>query len=725
LFAALAQLARRRARVVIGVAGLVALLAAALGASVADRLVPYSAENPSSGSVKAREIVEHAGGFDPRAGMIALVSTPSGVRSESGRRRVRRVARVLDKTAHVARVTTFFDTRERAYVSRDRRSTYVIANFEPVSARTRQDTAERVKERLERHSWVSLGGVDTTQTEINSTAEEDLARAELIAFPALLLLGLWFFRGLVAALMPVLVGVLTVVLTFAALRVASELTDVSVFSLNLVTGLSLGLAIDYSLFILYRYREELKEGESHHDALDRTLATAGRTVLYSSITVAGALASLLIFPENFLFSMGVAGVMVPLLAASAALVVLPAVLSVLGPRIDALAPPWLQRRARSEAQGDRSGAWFRIARFVMARPVAVAVASAGVLLVLGMAALNTKFILADARVLPAEAGSRQVNDALLERFPPNPSGAMFVALDGARAADAKRLARRIAKLPGAAAVERPQRIGRRAFLVDVVPRGDPLSERSKRLVERVRDLDSRAVFEVGGESARFVDQESSLSERIPYAILIVLAATILVIFLLTGSLVLPVKSFVMNVLTLCAAFGILVLVFQEGRLEGLLDYTSPGALDLTQPILVCALVFGLSTDYGVFLLSRIKEAHEAGHTNRDAVALGIERTGRIVTAAALMFCVAVIVFTTSKIVFVKEIGVGTALAVLIDATIVRALLVPALMELLGDRNWWAPPPLRRLVERLDLAERGPATPPDGRLTGDPAGSREA
>jgi RND superfamily putative drug exporter len=504
-------------------------------------------------------------------------------------------------------------------------------------------------------------------------------------------------------------GGLSIVGTFLVLRGLGEAMSVSVFALNLVTGLGLGLAIDYSLFIISRYREELAAGHVVREALRRTLATAGRTVLFSSLTVAAAMAALLIFPQRFLYSMGLGGTAVALIAAAVALVALPAVLALLGERVNALSPRRLRRTAQAEAGREHRGAWYRLSRFVMRRPGRIAAISAVVLIAFGTPALGISFTTVDATVLPKDSEARQVDDALKSRFPAaNSTSPLRLVVESPPGDGVERFAGDLDELPGAARVSEPRPAGPGVTLIEVVPRSTPLTDEAQSLVREVRSLSPPFDLRVTGQTAHWVDQKESVGAHVPWAFAIIAGSTLVILFVMTGSVVLPFKALVMNVLTLSAAFGILVLVFQDGRLEGLLDYTSQGALDLSQPIVLFALAFGLSTDYGVFLLSRIKEARDRGAPDSEAVAIGLERTGRIVTAAALLFSVAVGAFATSQIVFIKELGIGTALAVLIDASIVRALLVPSLMEMLGKWNWWAPPPLRRLHRRFGLSEGEPA-----------------
>jgi RND superfamily putative drug exporter len=476
--------------------------------------------------------------------------------------------------------------------------------------------------------------------------------------------------------------------------------------------MGLGLAIDYSLFMVSRYREEAVTTGFGVETLRRTLGTAGRTILFSSLTVAAAVASLAIFPQRFLYSMGIAGAVVAVVAATLALVVLPALLTVLGPRVNALAPAWLQRAADRDARPAQSGAWYRLSQFVMRRPGRVAVLSATFLIVLGIPFTGIRFVSVTASVLPHSASARQVDDALARDFPPNRTSPVEVVV-GAPAGSprVKALTARLSRLPDVSAVAPAQPAGANNSLIAVASVQRPLSGATKQLVHSIRAIRAPVYLGVAGQTAAYLDLEQSLRAHLPAVLGVIVAATLIVLFLFTGSVVLPFKAVLMNLLNLSAVLGLLVLVFQDGRLQGLLSYTSQGALDATQPIFLAAVAFGLATDYGVFLLSRIKEARDSGIPDSEAVAVGLERTGRIITAAAVLFAVAIGAFATSKLVFIKELGVGTALAVLIDATIIRALLVPSLMELLGKWNWWAPKPLRRLHDRIGLQEHVPTPRP--------------
>ncbi|MDQ2621930.1 MAG: MMPL family transporter, partial [Actinomycetota bacterium] len=571
-----------------------------------------------------------------------------------------------------------------------------------------QEDALALAESLEDHRNVLVGGVPMANEQVNDQVEKDLQRAEIMVFPLLLLLSLLFFRSLVAALLPLMVGALAIVGTFLALRIATELGSISFFALNLTTGLGLGLAIDYSLFIVSRYREEIAVSGPGLHAMRRTMATAGRSVLFSALTVAASMAALLIFPQRFLYSMGLGGVLVSLLAATVALTVLPAVLTLLGTRVNSLSPRFLQRRVSRDATSQEDGFWYRLSRFVMARPGPIAAVTALLLLLVAVPALRMNFVSVDADILPPGDSARVVQEVLDRDFPAGDAETVRVVIEGDRSA-ARSVAAEVKGAPGIAAVMPPRAMAPDLYLVEARSEGGYTAPVTKRAVDSIRSLPSSpgADVKVTGGTASFTDFQQSLLDHLPVALLIIVGATLVVLFLMTGSVILPVKSLLMNVLNLGAVFGLLVLIFQDGNLAGPLNFGSVGGIDQSTPILILAITFGLSTDYAVFLLSRIKEARDSGYPDSESVAVGLERTGRIVTAAALLFALAVGAFASSEIVFIKELGVGTALAVLIDATIIRALLVPSLMELLGRRNWWAPAPLRRLHERWGISEYGP------------------
>ena len=678
MFDALARFTQTRRRLVLTLAVVFVFVAGALGGPVAGLLETGSDDfdDPNAEAVLAAEAVQRATGASASPDVIALVRG-----STDG------AERVLRADPGIARVAA----GDR---SRDGRSAYLLGWI-------RTDASDEVvTDRLERALGpeVTLGGLAVAAPQVGTQVSEDLARAEMLAFPLLFLFSLFVFRGVVAALLPLAVGMLTVLGAFLIMRGVNAVVPMSIFALNLIVGLGLGLAIDYSLFVVSRFREELERQPDTFAALRRTLATAGRTVLFSSVTVAAALASLMVFPQRFLYSMGIGGAAVALMAALVSLTVLPALLAVLGWRVNALG---LKRWREGDV---RSGFWYRLSQAVMRRATPVAIGTSVLLIAMGIPFLRVEFTGVDASVLPEEASGKIVDDALKRDFPPGASSTVFVALRGADRPAVERYAWRLGEIDGVAAVLPVADAVNGLWRVDVVPTGAVLGENAKDVVQAVRDVPAPSTSRVGGQTANFVDLQASLEERLPLALAILCGTTLVLLFLMTGSVVLPVKALIMNLLTLSAAFGLLVLIFQDGRFESLLDYTTQSALESTQPILLFAVAFGLSTDYGVFLLTRIKEAYDGGLSNTEAVAVGLERTGRIVTFAAVLFSIAMGAFATSQIVFIKELGIGTVLAVLIDATIVRALLVPSLMRLLGDWNWWAPHKLARLHARFGFSE---------------------
>ncbi len=723
----LARLATERTRRVLLIAGAVFLLAAALGVPVLTILKSENSEFQAHNAQNQQVLraIQHATGQSAEYGVAALVPATGDVRSDpAATAEARRVAALLAAQPGFQRELDYGGGGRAgshpplpALVSRDGRFTLVLAAF------ANQDRSAAAVVHLRPQlagSGVLFGGNDVTFHEINERTTSDLRRAETLAIPILLLLSFWVFRGLIAAALPLLVGGFAIVLTFLLLRVIDHVLGLSIFAANLVTGMGLGLGIDYSLFVLSRYREELARGPeggagsraNTTAAIARTLRTAGRTVLYSSLAVAGAAASMLAMPLRFLYSMGVGGAIVSLSAGAVSLIVLPAVLVALGPRINALAPARLQRNAARAAQPAESGAWYRFARGVMRRPGVVALGTAVLLIVMALPALRLALTPADAHVLPASSQPRRVADAITRDFAVN--GAQTVTLvvhAGPTGSDpggpsvatlvghAQSVAAGQAGLVGA-----PKYLGRHTWVAELLPRGSVGSATNQRLVRNLRALASPPTLLVGGGTAWFIDQKAAIAAHTPLTLAILVIVTGGFLFMMTGSLVIPVLALLMNLLTVAVGAGLLVLVFQDGHLASLFGLSPIGGLEESNLVLLFIIAFALSTDYGVFLFARIKEAHDDGLPARDAVAYGLERTGRLVTAAALLFCVAIGAFITSDIFFIKELGFGAALAVAIDATFVRALLVPALMGRLGERAWWAPQPLRRLHARIGLSE---------------------
>jgi putative drug exporter of the RND superfamily len=570
---------------------------------------------------------------------------------------------------------------------------------------------------------VSVGGPAAVDEEVRATVESSLARAEMIAIPVTLVLLVLVFRSLIGAALPLIVGAMAIPGALFALFVLGSITDVSVFAINLTTALGLGLAIDYSLFIVSRYREELRGGLAPHDAVVRAVETAGRTVALSALTVAAALAALLVFPMYFLRSFAYAGIAVVLLAMVASLVTLPAMLAVVGRRIDS-------RRARRRAASRpvaatiESGFWHRVATMVMRRPIPVALSVTAVLLVLGGPFLRLEPGLPDERSLPEGAESRQVSERIDAGFEGDTVAAFPIVVESIPRSDPglAGFAARVSAVDGVARVEGPSGTwadganvnapsamsdrfieGRSAWL-SVVPAVDPESPAGEALTADLRSLDVPFAYLVGGPAAELIDTTNTLEARLPIAVALIAIVTFVLLFLMSGSVLIPIKALVLNTLSLTATFGALVWVFQDGHFSGLLDFTATGRIDTSMPILLFCIAFGLSMDYEVFLLSRIKEEYDRTGDNRASVALGLERTGRIVSAAAALLAITFVAFGTAEVSFIKAFGLGLALAVLMDATVIRGLLVPAFMRLAGDVNWWAPAPLRRIHHRFGIRE---------------------
>jgi RND superfamily putative drug exporter len=592
-----------------------------------------------------------------------------------------------------------------------------------------RDRIEELSARLTRTDalvTVAVGGEAEVFRQVGGQVEEDLRRSESITLPVVLILLVLVFGSVVAAGLPLGVGIVSILGTLLVLRILASLTDVSLFSLNLTTAMGIGLGIDYALFIVSRFREELRAGRTTEAAVVRTVETAGRTVLFSALTVAASLAALLVFPLFFLRSFAYAGIAVVALAATAAVVSLPALLAVLGPRVDKFV---LWRRAPRNAG---EGMWHRIAMVVMRRPWRVALSIGAVLLALGVPFLGVSFGLPDDRALPSDATSRVVQDQLRRNFASQESAPISVVAGEAGPAGTSRdaaideYAMSLSRLDDVArvdAVSGSYAGGRRVaapntasarFATDggtwlsVVPAVEPISAEAEALVRQVRASDAPFDVLVGGPSAQLVDTKHSIFSRVPLAGAIIAVVTLLTLFLMTGSLLVPIKAIVLNLLSLTATFGAMVWIFQDGHLSGLLGFTPTGTLDVATPILMFCIAFGLSMDYEVFLLSRIKEEYDATGDNVSSVAIGLERTGRIVTAAAALLAVVFAAFATSGISFIKLFGVGLTLAVVMDATLIRGALVPAFMRLAGRANWWAPRPLRRFHQRFGFSET-PAT----------------
>ena len=735
MFTRLGQLAVHRRRLVLALTGIFFVVAAGVGGGVFDALKGGGFDDPSSESARARDLLEERfGQGDPN--IVVLYTPPGGdVDSADAEAFGRRLTERLAAEEGVTQAASYWSLGEVAPLkSRDGDKALAFAfvagdedEIKEVAARVMEDFPADGPE-----GTVEVGGMGPVFEEMSKTIETDLAKAEMVAIPITLILLILIFGGLVAASLPLIVGAVAVMGGFLSLFLLAQVTDVSVFSINLTTAMGLGLAIDYSLFIVSRFREELRKGRTVEESVVRTVETAGRTVAFSGLTVAVSLSALLVFPLYFLRSFAYAGVAVVLVASIASVVSLPALLAVLGHRVDKF--KILNRPAPEEG----TGFWHRIALFVMKRPVGIAGAVIVVLLLLGAPFLGVKFGTPDDRVLPEDADTRQVSAQLREDFDSNEGNAFGVVVDGEITEPAiDEYAAELSSLDGVSRVDAAtgsyidgaQVIGANAtsarFTGDgpgawlsVVPSVEPMSPEGERLAKAVRGLDTDFEVAVGGSAAGLVDSKDSIFGRMPLAAAVIAISTFILLFLMFGSLLVPVKAIVLNLLSLSATFGAMVWIFQDGNGSGLLNFTATGTLDTTTPILMFCVAFGLSMDYEVFLLSRIKEEHDRTGDNRASVAMGLERTGRIVTAAAVLLAVTFLAIGTSGVTFIKLFGLGLALAVVMDATVIRATLVPAFMRLAGEANWWAPAPLRRFHDRFGIKEHVAEEPePDRELVG--------
>ena len=676
------------------------LVAGVLGGPVAGALEDsggFTAEE--SGSAQAVERVQAATGVEATPGIVMLVRAPGGVESPAGRERVAALQRSVAAEPGVASVTSVLDARDPRFVSRDGRLTYLAVTLRADA--DEDGIAERLATRFEDDEDVVLGGSLFGNTQVGESVTADLGRAEALAFPVLLLLSLLFFRGR-AALLPLAVGVTTVLGTFLVLTVVNQFYGLSIFALNLVIGLGLGLAIDYTLFLVTRFREELARDGDIARANRVTLQTAGRTIVYSAATVAISLLTLTLFPLGFLQSMGIAGAAVATVAGVGSLIVSPALFALWGPKL-------LVRR-RGPERPEEQGAWYRLAHAVMRRPAMVALSTGLLMLLLAAPALRAVWTPVDSTVIPKDQSARVVADSLQRDFGGQDTSPVSVVVSAGRAGEAvvREYADRLGELPGTRAVVPPRALDDATWQIDIAVRGRPDGEPARALVQEIRADSAPFPVLVGGAAADFVDQQAAIGSRLLPAGVLLAVLIFAVLWLMTGSLILPLKAIVMNLLTVGAALGVLTLVFQDGRFAGLLGYTPNGGVEPTDFVVAAVVIFALSTDYGVFLLGRIKEARAGASSEREAVAIGLERTGAVVTAAAILLAVAIGAFITSSISFIQQIGVATATGVLLDAFVVRALLVPSLMALFGRWNWWSPAPLAKLHERIGLTEGGPA-----------------
>ena len=711
-----ALIARRR--LVLALTVLFVVIAGAFGGAVASKLKSGGFDDPKAEATRALQGIADAFGGQPD--VVLLVETPSGVDTATATRDGLALTQRAARDPHLSGVGSYWSLGKPAALrSTNGKSALLLAKLEGGD----KDVDAIVKSYTGKSGslTVSVGGLAPTFRQVGTTIQRDLAKAEAIAIPITLVLLVIVFGSLVAALLPLAIAGVAVLGSFLALTLLTHVTDVSIFSLNLITAMGLGLAIDYALFMVSRFREEMRHGLSSNEAVVETLRTAGRTVVVSALTVVLSLSALLVFPLYFLQSFAYAGISVVLLAMVGAIVVLPALLAVVGTNVDR----WRLLKRPSPEEG--SGFWHRVAELVMRRPGIVAITVSGLMIALGAPFLGVSFGLPDDRVLPPNASAHVVSDKLRAEFPDRESSATVILLPQVAPTDARLdgYATALSRIPDVARVDtarggwsqgrqvlpagapskRYVKSGYEGTWLSVVPTIEPRSEAGQRMVKAVRAVPAPGERLVGGPSADLVDTEKAISAKTPLAAGLIVITTLLILFLFTGSVLIPVKAVLLNLLSLCATFGAMVYVFQEGHLQSIFGhFTITGTLDTTTPILMFCIAFGLSMDYEVFLLSRIREEWLRTGDNRRSVALGLERTGRLVTAAAALIAVVFIATATSGVTFIRLFGVGMALAVVMDATLVRGALVPAFMRIAGRWNWWAPEPLRRFHDRFGLSE---------------------
>lgn len=723
----------------------IASLAVLYGAGVEEHLINGGFQDPSSESMQVNKTL--AEDFD--AGVPNLVVIVSG---RAGRAladpEVADAAKgVVDRIrtfAGVASVDSYWTTGRPALLqSKDGASGLIVVRLSGNDGAS-QATAKRIvpllgDDRLD----LRFTGIAQIYVEIERVSAADLLRAELIVAPIVLLLLVLIFGSLSAAIVPLAIGGISVISTTAVLRLLTEITPVSVFALNVTTALGLGLAIDYSLFVITRFRDELSAGADVGQAVRTTVRTAGVTVVFSGVTVALSLSALLVFPMYFFRSIAYGGIAVVLIATLTSVVALPALLAVLGHRVNRFDAFGRFRRHTT------SGFWRRLALAVMRRPVPIVTVIVGLLLLLGSPFLAASFSLADDRALPAASPAREATQFLRDNFDPGETNPIPVIMPTVADAAALRVlppyAARLSTLAGVQRVDtltgsyidgqpaaQPTPASSRftsksGTWLSVVSSIEPYSPEGRALVAALRAANGAPVpVQVGGQAAQLVDTTNTMSQKLPLALLIIAVTTFVLLFLFTGSVIVPVKAITLNLLSLTATFGSMVYIFQDGHLKWLVgDFTSTGTIDATMPVLMFCIAFGLSMDYEVFLLSRIREEYLRSGDNTHSVALGLEKTGRVMSAGAVLIATVFITFASSGLTLLKLLGIGLALAVIIDATLVRGLLVPAFMRLAGRANWWAPPFMVRLHDRFGLSEYADDIPKKTPWPADSVEGREA
>ncbi|MGD9704533.1 MAG: MMPL family transporter [Acidimicrobiia bacterium] len=695
----LARFVVRRRRTVM-VSWLVLLLVTtAIGSSAFSVL---SSDFGAGSSTESGRVAQQLDDLATTGGQLAIIANGVDIDDEQVRQSITAGLAPIESLDGVIDVADPWSTRADALRATDGQAALVVVTL---AGDLDEDADLAVANQVEELAHqldapeVLVGGDILVSETFATASESDLLRGEAIALPIAVVVMVLLLGGLVAAGMPLLVAAGGVLTTLAVLVGATLLGDVSIFSVNVVNMLGIGLGIDYGLLIVNRFREERGHGLDVHDAVIATVASAGTTVVFSALTVAVAMSGLFVFGVPLLTSFGIAGLAVVLLSMAAAVTLLPATLATVGGRIKPSLPV-----------DDVDGRFYRLTRWVQKRPVAVGGAAALVLLLLGAPFLSARFENGDARTLPRSSEVRATALTLSERFPARGTDPVTVVA-GVDTTDPTFTAWLAAVTSSPDVVGSSTRPGTPPGMtvLDIVPAGTSQGPEATALAERIRNDRPPFEIQVGGPAAELVDVKAKLGARLPLAAAVVCLATLVLLFLMTGSIIVPIKAVLMNILSLGASFGAMVWIFQDGHLSGVLAFDSVGALDLWMPVLILIFAFGLSMDYEVFLLSRIKEVHDHTGDNDLAVAVGLQRSGRIITSAAALIVVVFAGFAAGEVLAIKQLGVGLAIAVIVDATLVRTLLVPATMKLLGERNWWAPAPLRRFHERYGLHE-APSAP---------------
>ncbi|WP_030167639.1 MULTISPECIES: MMPL family transporter [Actinomycetes] len=688
----------RSARVILVLSLLATVLAGVFAFTVFSNLATQGYDNPASDSSLAAELVDQEFGGSPD--LVFLVHANAGrVDSAEAMSAGRTLTNELAADSSLTAVTSYFDSGAPTLLSRDGSDAVILAQLKGPDG-TREEQANVILDTYNdsTHGAVSVlvGGPEGLDLGRQTTA--DIALAETIAVPLVLILLVIVFGSAVAALLPVLVALISIIGSLALLNALTQFTDVSIFAINLVTALGLGLGVDYALLFVSRYREELRAGSTPEQAVMTTLGTAGRTIAFSAVTVLAALSAMLVFPPYFLKSFAYAGISVVLVAAAAALIVLPALLVVLGARVNSAKVPWL---GREHAEG--ASRWGELTQGVMRRPLLILLPTVALLGLMASPLSGISFGQPDDRVLSSSAPAHRVGDTLRADFDSDASSALDIVIAGAPSSgDVEQLASEIRGIPNIGQVD--SHLGDTgAQRITATLTVDPASDAAKRVVEEVRAIapPPGSLILVGGSTAVLIDNTAAITDNLWIAIAIIAVVTMILLFLFTGSLVHPIRAVLSNVITLGATFGSMVWMFEDGHLASVFGFT-PGPMNLSMLVLSACVAFGLSMDYEVFLLGRIKEARESGQTSNAAVVSGVSQTGRIITSCALLLAVSFFAFAVGDVSFIQLFGLATGLAILIDATIVRIVLVPAVMKLLGEHSWYAPAVLRRLHNKIGI-----------------------